>query len=161
MPSAEMQARNPRILRKNTCFCCFEQKSPRQWASDAFCNLSAFPARKTQKITMFHCVSEIVRQGDLSSKLEPALGFEPRTDGLQNRSSTAELSRPHCVCWYSVRLPLGHSWYSVRFHSDVAAFNAIPVQKMRLHLIPGNIIWHIFSKSQTLSLYFLHFRGIV
>ena len=25
--------------------------------------------------------------------MEPALGFEPRTDGLQNRSSTAELSR--------------------------------------------------------------------
>ena len=49
-------------------------------------------ARKSQKITMFHSVSEIVKQGDLSSKLEPALGFEPRTDGLQNRSSTAELS---------------------------------------------------------------------
>ena len=42
---------------------------------------------------MFQSVSEIVKQGDLSSKLEPALGFEPRTDGLQNRSSTAELSR--------------------------------------------------------------------
>ena len=27
--------------------------------------------------------------------MEPALGFEPRTDGLQNRSSTAELSRHH------------------------------------------------------------------
>ena len=43
---------------------------------------------------MFHSVSKNVKQGDLSSKLEPALGFEPRTDGLQNRSSTAELSRP-------------------------------------------------------------------
>ena len=42
---------------------------------------------------MFHSVSENVKQGDLSSKMEPALGFEPRTDGLQNRSSTAELSR--------------------------------------------------------------------
>ena len=29
--------------------------------------------------------------------MEPALGFEPRTDGLQNRSSTAELSRQ--VVW--------------------------------------------------------------
>ena len=41
---------------------------------------------------MFQSVSEFLKQGDLSSKLEPALGFEPRTDGLQNRSSTAELS---------------------------------------------------------------------
>ena len=56
--------------------------------------------------------------------MEPALGFEPRTDGLQNRSSTAELSRqvvwnrrdlrprgrdgPACVAprlWPSVLLP--------------------------------------------------------
>ena len=42
---------------------------------------------------MFLYVSKNVKQGDSSSKLEPALGFEPRTDGLQNRSSTAELSR--------------------------------------------------------------------
>ena len=41
---------------------------------------------------MFQSVSKIVKHGDLSSKMEPALGFEPRTDGLQNRSSTAELS---------------------------------------------------------------------
>ena len=27
-----------------------------------------------------------------AEKVEPALGFEPRTDGLQNRSSTTELS---------------------------------------------------------------------
>ena len=39
-------------------------------------------ARKSQKITIFHSVSKNVKTGDLSSKLEPALGFEPRTDGL-------------------------------------------------------------------------------
>ena len=43
---------------------------------------------------MFHSVSKNAKQVILSSKMEPALGFEPRTDGLQNRSSTAELSRP-------------------------------------------------------------------
>ena len=29
--------------------------------------------------------------------MEPAVGFEPTTDGLQNRSSTAELSWPVIV----------------------------------------------------------------
>ena len=68
--------------------------------------------------------------------MEPALGFEPRTDGLQNRSSTAELSRPdtlrvliqcpasartRCACCYSVRLLLGHAARAVTvsgFRSD-------------------------------------------
>ena len=144
-----------------------------------FCGFLWIYARKSQKNTMFHSVSKNVKQGDLSSKLEPALGFEPRTDGLQNRSSTAELSRLHCMCWYSVRLPLGHTACAETvpccarahtacadalsgFRSNVTAFNADhPVKKCGPHLIPGNIIWHIFSKSQTLSLSFSRFRGIV
>ena len=91
---------------------------------------------------MFQSVSKNVKQGDLRLKLEPALGFEPRTDGLQNRSSTAELSRPgeagHCI--------------SIRSVSESAVQGDDRA---------GNIIWHIFSKSQTLSLYFSRFRGIV
>src|SRR5690606_3364808 len=35
----------------------------------------------------FRCV-----RPDLEKKLEPAVGFEPTTDGLQNRCSTTELS---------------------------------------------------------------------
>ena len=29
----------------------------------------------------------------IKEKMEPAVGFEPTTDGLQNRSSTTELCR--------------------------------------------------------------------
>ena len=67
---------------------------------DPFRNRSVIPARRHKK----HPLPQTMKRGVSSSKLEPALGFEPRTDGLQNRSSTAELSRPHCVCCYSVRL---------------------------------------------------------
>ena len=51
---------------------------------------------KNKMIQLFfhHVSGDVGKQetGIMNSKLEPALGFEPRTDGLQNRSSTAELS---------------------------------------------------------------------
>ncbi len=34
----------------------------------------------------------IITEHDRIKKMEPAAGFEPATDGLQNRSSTTELS---------------------------------------------------------------------
>ena len=53
------------------------------------------------------------------SNMEPALGFEPRTDGLQNRSSTAELSRRH-DSGFHLRRPSGNGTF-MRLSSGSAA----------------------------------------
>lgn len=40
------------------------------------------------------CYSESASLSAKGGKMEPAVGIEPTTDGLQNRCSTAELSWP-------------------------------------------------------------------
>ena len=95
--------------------------------------------------------------------MEPALGFEPRTDGLQNRSSTAELSRRHAFPGGIGVDGAGRPDTSGRIGGSVDAgmSGAVVWTPIARTCISTLLIWHIFFKSQPLSLSFLRFRDIV
>ena len=92
-------------------------------------------------------------------KLEPALGFEPRTDGLQNRSSTAELSRrvisrSRACPYFTVR--------RIRQEADSVRRDRLPPGKygfrsrgMEPDRIPGRInMAYFFQKSNSPPFFF-------